>query len=123
MLIRRMLVQVSITDNKLFIATVQGNSLPGVEFCTVREGTLEESAVLVILDGTLLNSEEKERWLKASLHKTRWVRVTGTVEIQSYVEGFYEREVNTSYQPSFHHLINLIAVEILSDFELDQTST
>ena len=42
--------------------------------------------------------------------------------MNSYMEGFFERDREVSYQPVIHHLINLIAVEILSDHDLDKTT-
>ena len=106
MLVRRMLVQAEIQDDEYFFATIVSESLPGVKNCAVREGMIEDSAVLVILDGTLLDVQEKKKWLKTSLYKRRWIRVTGTLETSSYVEGFFERQKDSVYQPMFQYLIN-----------------
>lgn len=121
MLVRRMLLKLNIADDEYFFGNCPGGLSKEIPYLMVREQMMDDSSILVIFDGTLLDYDETRKWLKLNLHKDVWVRVTGTLEIHSHTSGFYERDVseNHPHRPNLKHVLNLIAVEILSNYALD----
>ncbi len=124
MLIRRALIQATIDEYEYFVASSKTtfDLGQGRTSLTIREQMLDDCAILVILDNTLLDGAEKEKWLKANLGKNVWLRVTGTLELHSYVWGVYEREAGAPHKPMIDQILNLIAVEIISDHEMEMTT-
>ena len=50
------------------------------------------------------------------------MRVTGILEVHGFVAGFYEKDKKEIHTPFWQHILQLIAVEILSDHQIDQAT-
>jgi hypothetical protein len=123
MLVRRVLLEVEIHDDHHFMGQAVRFNIPGINQLYINESRGDSESNIFTLDGILLSWEEKRKWLKANLNNTFWVRVTGILEVSGFIDGFYERnDGDPVHTPTWEHTLTLIAIEVLSDFQLNETT-